>query len=129
MDANVEKNIEYRILNAACRVFLLYGFHGTTMQEIAAQAEVRKSMVHYYFRSKENLYQNAVRALLGPFPFRNEQNHTFDVEKEKLTWFFTTELYNNHQFFVKTLEDIYFDKSGLVLHEIVQRFSLKKILI
>jgi AcrR family transcriptional regulator len=53
---NNEISAEDRIFNVAYKIFLLFGYHGTTLQQIAMQAGVNKSAVHYYFRSKERLY-------------------------------------------------------------------------
>ena len=44
---------EQKILKAAKKTFLRFGFHGTTLQQIASMAGVNKSMIHYYFRTKE----------------------------------------------------------------------------
>lgn len=48
---------EERILLAAKNVFHKRGFDGTRMQEIADEAGINKALVHYYFRSKNNLFQ------------------------------------------------------------------------
>ena len=47
---------EEKILTAAKKVFHKKGFDGTRMQEIADEAGINKSLLHYYFRSKENLF-------------------------------------------------------------------------
>ena len=49
-------NTETKILRAAMEVFIQKGRHGAKMQEIADSAGINKAMLHYYFRSKENLY-------------------------------------------------------------------------
>ena len=49
-------NTENRIRKAAKEIFLRYGFHGSRLQQIAEIAEVNKSIIHYYFRSKKGLY-------------------------------------------------------------------------
>ncbi len=51
-----ERN-EENILAAAEREFVRNGFKGTSMQAIADRAEVPKANVHYYFKSKANLYK------------------------------------------------------------------------
>jgi len=51
---------ETQILEAAKKIFLKKGFSGTRMQEIADEANINKSMLHYYFRSKELLFQKIV---------------------------------------------------------------------
>ena len=47
---------EQLILEAATKVFNEKGYDGTTVQDIADAANTTKSMVNYYFRSKEKLF-------------------------------------------------------------------------
>jgi AcrR family transcriptional regulator len=47
---------EEKILEAAKTVFHKKGFDGARMQEIADEAGINKSLLHYYYRSKENLF-------------------------------------------------------------------------
>ena len=44
-----------QILDAASRCFARDGFAGTTVQQIAREAGLTKSMIHYYFESKQVL--------------------------------------------------------------------------
>ncbi len=46
---------EVRILEAARSVFIRRGTAGARMQEIAAEAGVNQALLHYYFRSKDQL--------------------------------------------------------------------------
>jgi TetR/AcrR family transcriptional regulator len=46
---------EQRILEAARSVFIRRGTAGARMQEIAAEAGVNQALLHYYFRSKDQL--------------------------------------------------------------------------
>ncbi|MEM1125414.1 MAG: TetR/AcrR family transcriptional regulator [Bacteroidota bacterium] len=48
---------EERIFDAALVVFASKGRDGARMQEIADQAGINKAMLHYYFRSKDRLYE------------------------------------------------------------------------
>src|SRR6188768_3986671 len=50
-----DSDTETRILNAARAVFIRRGTAGARMQEIAAEAGVNQALLHYYFRSKEQL--------------------------------------------------------------------------
>ncbi|HMF94791.1 MAG TPA: TetR/AcrR family transcriptional regulator [Vicinamibacterales bacterium] len=50
---------EQRILDAAHAVFVRRGTAGARMQEIAAEAGVNQALLHYYFRSKEQLARGA----------------------------------------------------------------------
>jgi TetR/AcrR family transcriptional regulator len=47
---------EEKILDAAKNVFMKYGLYGSRMQDIADTAGINKALLHYYFRSKEKLF-------------------------------------------------------------------------
>jgi TetR/AcrR family transcriptional regulator len=47
---------EKRILDSARKLFQLSGYRETTMRQIASDAGINMAMLHYYFRSKENLF-------------------------------------------------------------------------
>jgi AcrR family transcriptional regulator len=48
-----------KILDAAEALLCVHGFHGVTVREVAAQAEVDPAMINYFFDSKQGLF-NAV---------------------------------------------------------------------
>jgi AcrR family transcriptional regulator len=48
---------EEKILEAAKNVFVTKGMDGARMQEIADEAGINKALLHYYFRSKERLFE------------------------------------------------------------------------
>ena len=50
-------NTEEKILNAAQTVFIKKGMDGSRMQEIADEAGINKSLLHYYFRTKQKLFE------------------------------------------------------------------------
>lgn len=50
------KDTEHKILEAAKQVFIKKGMAGARMQEIADEAGINKALLHYYFRSKEKLF-------------------------------------------------------------------------
>jgi len=54
-----------RILKAATEVFVEKGLAGARMQEIADHAGVNKAMLHYYFRSKEHLYESVITTTIA----------------------------------------------------------------
>lgn len=54
-----DKNTEEKIFEAATEVFIEKGMDGARMQDIADHAGINKSLLHYYFRSKDRLF-NAV---------------------------------------------------------------------
>ncbi len=51
-----KENTEEKILEAAKKVFVEKGNDGARMQEIANEAGINKSLLHYYYRSKEKLF-------------------------------------------------------------------------
>jgi AcrR family transcriptional regulator len=55
---------EERILAAAAEEFAANGFFGARTQTIADAAGVNKAMLHYYFRTKENLYGQVIAGAL-----------------------------------------------------------------
>jgi len=57
-------NAEERILDAAKNNFVLKGYSGARMQEIANTAGVNKALLHYYFESKELLFGRVMETTL-----------------------------------------------------------------
>ena len=62
-----DKTTEKKILDAAKVVFLKKGFDGARMQEIADEAKINKALVHYYFRSKDKLFDAIFREAFQQF--------------------------------------------------------------
>ncbi|NOY69470.1 MAG: TetR family transcriptional regulator [Deltaproteobacteria bacterium] len=55
-----DQNTAQKILDAAIRVFAKEGLRGARMHEIARAAGVNQALLHYYFRSKDKLYEEAL---------------------------------------------------------------------
>lgn len=55
---------EQKIFDAAHEVFLQRGLDGAKMQEIADRAGINKALLHYYYRTKEKLYETVAKAIL-----------------------------------------------------------------
>lgn len=55
-----ENNTEQKILKAAEAEFLAKGFDGARTTSIARAAGVTHAMLHYYFRTKEKLFQQII---------------------------------------------------------------------
>ncbi len=60
---------EDRIFESATEVFLQKGMDGARMQEIADHAGINKSLLHYYYRTKDHLF-NAVFEKIAEQMFR-----------------------------------------------------------
>lgn len=56
MESKLEHQTELRIYEAAKKIFHKHGYSGARMQEIADEAGINKAMLHYYFRSKDKLF-------------------------------------------------------------------------
>lgn len=56
-----DQDTEQRIFAAAQAVFHEQGFDGARMADIARRAQINQSMLHYYFRSKELLFEAVFR--------------------------------------------------------------------
>lgn len=46
----------HKIICAACKCFLDHGFHGTSMQRIADEAQVNQNLIFHHFKNKKNLW-------------------------------------------------------------------------
>ncbi|HUZ17601.1 MAG TPA: TetR family transcriptional regulator [Spirochaetia bacterium] len=58
---------EELILAAAMEVFVEKGWNGARMQEIADRAGINKALLHYYFRSKEKIYDRIITRVMELF--------------------------------------------------------------
>src|SRR5215470_18834221 len=58
---------EQRILDAAHAVFVRRGTAGARMQEIAREAGVNQALLHYYFRTKDQLARAAFARAAAEF--------------------------------------------------------------
>ena len=82
------ENTENQILIAARQVFILKGFDGARMQEIADHAGINKALLHYYFRSKEKLFEAVFSEVASNlFPAMKQILETELGLKEKITMF------------------------------------------
>ncbi|MCL5128291.1 TetR/AcrR family transcriptional regulator [Algibacter sp. L4_22] len=64
-----DENTEEQILDAAKSIFQSKGMDGARMQEIADKAGINKAMLHYYYRSKQMLFEAVFKnafSLLAP---------------------------------------------------------------
>jgi len=56
-----------RLLAGAAELFTRKGYNGTTVREIVAFAGVTKPVLYYYFRNKEGIYIELIRAAFVKF--------------------------------------------------------------
>ena len=60
-----DKQTEEKIFEAATEVFEEKGMDGARMQDIANHAGINKSLLHYYFRTKDHLFNAVFEKLAG----------------------------------------------------------------
>ncbi len=62
-----ELSTEEKILKAAEEVFMRDGYAGSRMQDIADVAGINKALLHYYFRSKDKLFEKVFDSKIQRF--------------------------------------------------------------
>lgn len=84
---------EKKILDAAKKVFELHGYSGARMQQIADEAGISKASLHYYFRSKENLFERIFDETMSDFmelvsTWNDDSEHWEDKLRKFISEFF-----------------------------------------
>lgn len=116
-----EKNItETQIINAAKQVFLEKGFTETSMSDIAIRAGINRPALHYYFRTKERMFDAVFDDIANSFipkvqdvfsqetPFEEKITKAVDIyfnimkNKPELPIFITREMQRDPQHLVET---------------------------
>ncbi len=111
-------NPEHKISENAFKIFLKYGYHATTIQRIAAESNVSKAAVHYYFRNKKRIYTSVIESVVSHMK-------TKETNVTKFSLFFINELYNNKELFLETLNSL---NVNIDIIEEFLRKNIKKIL-
>ncbi len=137
------KNSEEIILQAAHKIFKQKGFDGATVQDIATEAGTPKSMVNYYFRSKEKLFSGIfhrefINFLSGLVTFVNsnatlkekiQKIVALDIDRltqiPELPVFIINEIHRNPEIVFKNIESIPVKKMLAGLNEQIN-LELKK---
>lgn len=63
--AETDKQTEEVIFDAATDVFLDKGMDGARMQDIANRANINKALLHYYYRTKDKLFEAVFEKIAG----------------------------------------------------------------
>lgn len=53
----MEQSVENKIIEAARQVFYEKGYNGAGMREIARKADVNYALLHYYFKTKDKIFE------------------------------------------------------------------------
>lgn len=57
-------DMEARVVEAAKRVFVRKGFEAATMGDVAAEVGIGRTALHYYYRTKERLFEAVLEELI-----------------------------------------------------------------
>ncbi len=128
-----EQDTERRILEAAAKVFMMKGKLGTSMQDIADEAGINRTLLHYYYRKKDKLFDTVFEkvfsrvfpALVGiissEMPFIEKLEKFVEVytnllhENPYLPIFIFQEISLNPERLVDTLKGIGFNPEFMII--------------
>lgn len=130
-----DKQTEDKIFDAATDVFIEKGMDGARMQDIANHAGINKALLHYYFRTKDRLFNAVFEKIAGKMfskfaPIFDEnlsleekirffyrEHITFLQENPMLPAFILNEINRNPARIRKLLHNIDFKKLWAMLAE------------
>jgi AcrR family transcriptional regulator len=133
--AENDKQTEEKIFEAATEVFVEKGMDGARMQDIATHAGINKALLHYYFRTKDQLFNKVFEKIAGKImsrfaPVFDEKltleekirffyvaHITFLQENPRLPGFILNEVNRNPARIKKILKAIEFRKIWTTLYE------------
>ena len=83
-----EPDTQQRIFEAALKVFSSKGHDGARMQEIADLAGINRALLHYYFRTKRQLYEDVFAHLFEQYvrSFRTTMDPERPFAESLRTW-------------------------------------------
>ena len=118
MEKSLE-NTENKILDAAKQEFIEKGLSGARMQSIADRAGISKSLLHYYYRSKyqlfEFIFKNVIKTMI-PDLIRIFENAEMDFYAKLKVFInmYVSALNRNSQIPVFILHEINTNPKGLI---------------
>lgn len=100
------------ILDGARKVFIRKGFAGARMQEISEEAGINKALLHYYFRSKDRLFEavfgETMENMLQSINWMLNDNMPFEEKIRNITRIYIETIWKNP--FIP----------GFIIHELTQ---------
>ena len=88
MKTEKDNTTESTILNAAKSIFQRKGMDGARMQEIADEAGINKALLHYYYRSKQLLFEAVFKSAFSMLaPQLNKVLNSDDSLNDKIKGF------------------------------------------
>jgi len=65
VDGVIRQKNKAKILTAAKKEFVTYGFKGASIKRIAERANLPRANIHYYFENKDDLYKQLLNEILA----------------------------------------------------------------
>jgi len=130
-----DKQTEEKIFEAATDVFVEKGMDGARMQDIATHAGINKALLHYYFRTKDQLFSKVFEKIAGrmfskfapvfdeKIPLEEKIRFFFNAhisfmkDNPRLPGFILNEINRNPARIKKLLSTIEFGKIWTILYE------------
>lgn len=126
----MENNIlEEKIIAVAKEVFIEKGFDGASMSDIAARVGINRPTLHYYYRTKDKMFQAVFLSIIQSFipkiqdvfvddnkPFSEKIRIVVDTYLEVaknnpyMPMFVMREINRNAKDFIKAVNPVYMDK-------------------
>lgn len=126
----MENNIlEEKIIAVAKEVFIEEGFDGASMSDIAARVGINRPTLHYYYRTKDKMFQAVFLSIIQSFipkiqdvfvddnkPFSEKIRIVVDTYLEVaknnpyMPMFVMREINRNAKDFIKAVKPVYMDK-------------------
>ncbi len=128
-----DRQTEEKIFDAAAEVFVEKGMDGARMQDIADRAMINKSLLHYYYRTKDKLFDAVFQKLAGKvfakfapvfsenltleekLRFFYKEHISFMNENPRLPAFILNEINRNPDLIKRILKNIDFEKFWIML--------------
>ena len=147
----MENNIlEEKIIAVAKEVFIEKGFDGASMSDIAARVGINRPTLHYYYRTKDKMFQAVFLSIIQSFipkiqdvfvddnkPFSEKIRIVVDTYLEVaknnpyLPMFVMREINRNAKDFIKAVKPVYMDKFlshiAIYLQSTMEKGEIKKV--
>ncbi len=92
---NRETSLEEQILAAAEELFIENGFAGTSTTDIARKVGCNQALVHYYFRTKDNLFEQVfLKKMEFSLSCADRYRYTFNGDFKELLSELITQYFN-----------------------------------
>lgn len=138
------ENIETRIIEAAKQEFIEKGFEQTSMSDIAAVVGINRPTLHYYFRTKDKMFQAVFASIVSHFlphidaifskqePFEKKLGEVIDIyfgifsANPLLPKFIIGEIHRDVNHLIDTFYSLNFDQYLRHIGELLQQEIDKK---